>query len=224
MKIKFSFYLLLVLIHFSAFTQVAVRYEPRHKVALENEYVRLLDVRLPPKDTSLFHIHEIPSFFIPLSTTTIGIEVKGQAPQESKFTAGSTWYNDFANGPLVHKVWNSDTNVLHVVDLELLSPKNTILPAVDLPGLKIDFENEKLRVYKFEIVPNQHLILPPLKTPMLFISVSGPTLEINNANGYVPPGGRKINAGGFQWLDPPKKYVISNSATSAANAILILLK
>ena len=218
-KISFS---ILILIYAATTAQVPVRYEPRHKVALENEWIRLLDVRLPPGDTSLFHIHEIPSFFIPLSTTAIGIEVKGQLPQESKFTLGATWYNGFENGPLIHKVWNSDTNVLHVIDLELLSTKNSTLSTiVQLPNSKIDFENEKVRVYKFEVVPNQSFTLPSLKIPMIFISLSGAELQMQNA---INKDSYHLKAGDFQWLEAGQSFTINNKQVTSANAILILLK
>jgi hypothetical protein len=218
-KISFN---ILILIYATTTAQVPVRYEPRHKVALENEWIRLLDVRLPQGDTSLFHIHEIPSFFIPLSTTAIGIEVKGQPPQESKFTLGATWYNGFEKGPLIHRVWNSDTNVLHIIDLELLSTKNSAVSTiVQLPNSKIDFENEKVRVYKFEIVPNQSFTLPSLKRPMIFISLSGAELQIKNAINKDP---YHLKAGGFQWLDAGQSFVINNKQGTSSNAILILLK
>ena len=44
--------------------QLPVRMEPRHHKVFENDYVRVLDVNIVPGDTSLFHIHEIPSVFI----------------------------------------------------------------------------------------------------------------------------------------------------------------
>ena len=220
MKRKISFNIL-ILIYAATTAQVSVRYEPRHKVALENEWIRLLDVRLPPGDTSLFHIHEIPSFFIPLSTTAIDIEVKGQSPQESKFTLGAT-YNGFENGPLIHRVWNSDTNVLHIIDLELLSTKNSTLSTiVQLPNSKIDFENEKVRVYKFQIVPNQSFTLPSLKRPMVFISLSGAELQIQNA---INKDSYHLKAGGFQWLEAGQSFAINNKRVTSSNAILILLK
>src|SRR5215471_2421070 len=128
MKNKIVQSFIAVFLAHSIAAQVPVREEPRHKVALENDYIRLLDVHIQPGDTSLFHIHEIPSFFIPLSNTATGSEVQGQAPQESRMNAGATWYNGFEKGPLVHKVWDSDTGVLHVIDLELLSQKHTVLP------------------------------------------------------------------------------------------------
>ena len=31
--------------------------EPRHKIVLLNQYVRLIDVNIPPHDTTLYHRH-----------------------------------------------------------------------------------------------------------------------------------------------------------------------
>jgi hypothetical protein len=201
--------------------QVAVRFEPRHKVALENEWVRLLDVRLAPGDTSLLHIHEIPSYFIPLSSTAIGTEVKGQSPQESKFTVGATWYNGFENGPLIHKVWNADSSVLHVIDLELLSNKKTTLPSLELNNANIDYENERLRVYKIQITNNRSITLSSLKTPMIIISLSGPEISVQNAN---KKDIYHVKAGGFQWLEAGGSFLINNNENVAAAALLIWLK
>jgi hypothetical protein len=221
MEKKCSAWLLVILSSFTLTAQVPVRLEPRHKVALENEWVRLLDVRLPPGDTSLFHIHEIPSFFIPLSTTAVGIEVKGQLPAESKFTLGANWFNGFEKGPLIHKVWNSDTNTLHIIDLEVLSTKKSPLPAtVQLPDAKIDFENEKLRAYKVEVSSGKQVTLPNLSTPMILISLSGTPLQIENAS----KKNTELDAGGFQWLEAGHRFTINSKETTPSTVILILLK
>ena len=45
----------------SVFAQVPVRNEPHHKVVLENDYVRLIEVHIKPHDTTLTHIHAAPS-------------------------------------------------------------------------------------------------------------------------------------------------------------------
>ncbi|HET9823927.1 MAG TPA: hypothetical protein VFP87_01265 [Chitinophagaceae bacterium] len=202
--------------------QVPVRDEPRHKVVLQNEYIRLLDVRIPPGDTSLYHVHEIPSFFIPLSTTITRSQVKGHEPRNWRFPIDSTWYNGFESGPLVHRVWNIDTNVLHVIDLELLSSKNSPLPeTIQLP-FKIDFENQKLRVYKFDLQAYQNLNLPLLKSPMLFISVEGAGAEIKDLRDKNVS--YKLVPGGFQWLEPKRNFKIKNPGPTSTRSILILLK
>lgn len=223
MENKWGFLSLLIFLGISGSAQVAVRYEPRHKVALENEYIRLLDVRIQPGDTSLFHIHETPSFFIPLSSTATGSQVIGQAPAESRFTSGSTWFNGFTDGPLVHRVWNSDKNILHVIDLELLSTTNSPLPATIVsPSAKISFENEKLRVYQLELLPKQNILLPLLQTPMLFISVAGPTVDINEAG--TENISYQVHSEDFRWLGPQKKFQVTNKEAGEVKVILILLK
>jgi hypothetical protein len=62
-----------------AFAQVAVRDEPRHHNVFENDYVRVLDVWVAPKDTTQFHVHATPSVFIMLSKTTTSAQLAGPA-------------------------------------------------------------------------------------------------------------------------------------------------
>jgi len=201
--------------------QVPVREEPRHKVALQNEYIRLLDVRVPPGDTSLFHIHQIPSFFIPLSTTRIGSEVQGQAARQTRFPIDSTWYNGFENGPLIHRVWNSDTSVLHVIDLELLAKKNSMLPNTIHMPFKIDFENEKLRVYKSQVQAGQVVALPLIKTPMLLVAVDGGDLDLQDLD---QKKSIDLKPGSFVWIAAQQHVQMSNRGNMSNRSILILLK
>jgi hypothetical protein len=221
MKNKIVQIFVMLLLSSPIIAQVPARDEPRHKVALYNDYIRLLDVRIQPGDTSLFHVHQVPSFFIPLSTTMIGSEVKGQPARQSTFPIDSTWYNGFENGPLIHRVWNNDTNTLHVIDLELLATKNSPLPnTIQLP-FKIDFENEKLRVYKFELQPGQVVALPLIKNPMLLVSIFGADVRLNDLDQkkFID-----IKPGNYRWLDPNQHVDISKRAGASTRAILILFK
>jgi hypothetical protein len=221
MKNKIVQGFVLLLLSTCVAAQMPVREEPRHKVALQNEYIRLLDVRVPPGDTSLFHVHQIPSFFIPLSATRIGSEVKGQAARQSRFPIDSTWYNGFENGPLIHRVWNSDTNVLHVIDLELLATKNSMLPNTIHMPFKIDFENEKLRVYKFQLQAGQVVVLPLIKTPMLLVTVDGGHLWLKDSHQkkFI-----ELKPGSFRWIAPHQQVLMSNRGNISNRSILILLK
>ena len=220
MKNKILQSLVVLLLSSPITAQVPVREEPRHKVALQNEYIRLLDVRIQPGDTSLFHVHQIPSFFMPLSTTRIGSEVKGQPAGQSRFPIDSTWYNGFENGPLIHRVWNNDTNVLHVIDLELLATKNSTLPNTIRLPFKIDFENEKLRVYKFQLQARQAVALPLIKTPMLLVAVDGGDVQLtDDQKKFID-----LKPGSFRWLDAQQHVEINNRGGIPTREILILFK
>lgn len=102
--------------------QVQVSKEPRHKNALENKYLRLLDVEIPPGDTTLFHTHSTASVFLHFTNTTVGTQIKGKEWKKARNIAGTASYSSFLNDTLVHRVSNLDTVPFHVTDVELLSP------------------------------------------------------------------------------------------------------
>jgi hypothetical protein len=203
--------------------QVPVREEPRHKPVLQNNYIRLLDVWLPPGDTTLYHIHEIPSFFIILSNTTTMVQLLGKAPEESIFQAGFTWFNGFEKGPLIHRLWNKDTNALHVIDLELLSSgNNTLIPVKEQAGLKLNFENEKIRVYNCELQGKQNISFTAVSTPMLFVAIDETDFKITSYN--KKGNSFRVEKGAYQWLAAKQKWHILNAGNHTARAVLVIFK
>jgi hypothetical protein len=128
--------------------QVPVSEEPRHKPVLQNKYIRLLDVWMQPGDTSLYHIHAIPSLFLQLSTTTIGTQIMGQQWVKEKFTPGKAWYRSFVNDTLVHRVTNLDKTALHVTDIEILSSYHSNVSEISPLPFPLLFKNEKSFAYQ----------------------------------------------------------------------------
>src|SRR5882762_10137388 len=88
--------------------QIQVSQEPRHHNVFENAWVRVLDVHIPPGDTSLIHKHSTPSVFMILSNTKTGSEVIVE-PEKPSFNDGHIWFEGFYTTPRIHRVWNSDT-------------------------------------------------------------------------------------------------------------------
>src|SRR5579862_6457870 len=115
------FFCFLITIKLSA--QVPVREEPHHKVVLENDYVRLIDVHIAPHDTTITHIHAAPSVIVFLSKTTIGTQIVGDQPNISDVNPGQTSYAAYDEKPIRHRVWNQGTEKFHVMDIELVKQK-----------------------------------------------------------------------------------------------------
>ena len=125
MKIKLTALLTILLFcSIAARAQVPVREEPRHKPVIQNKYIRLLDVWIPPGDTSLFHIHSTPSLFLHFTDRNIASQIKGKDWVNEKTMAGKTWYRSFVNDTLIHRVSNVDSLPFHVTDIEILSAYN----------------------------------------------------------------------------------------------------
>jgi hypothetical protein len=48
---------------------VPVHQEPRHRLVFDSPTTRILDVQIPPGDTTLFHTHSDPILYVPISSS-----------------------------------------------------------------------------------------------------------------------------------------------------------
>jgi hypothetical protein len=226
--------LLLILLGLTAAAQaqVQVSEEPRHHKVLANEWVRVLDVHVPPHDTTLLHKHSTPSVFLVLSNTKTGSQVLVE-PGKPSFADGNIWFESFKDTPRIHRVWNEDTVEFHVMDIELPhipssshapttppAPNQTqvtaSVPMPDLPFARLLFDTRSVRVYRLTLPSGKHTILPHSKAPVLIIGLSGPT-----ANGMVnnKPFTKK---GDYLFIPGDGPLAIANNNTTADQQFAIL--
>ncbi len=137
--------------------QVPVREEPRHKPVIVNQYFRVLDVNIPPGDTTLFHIHETPSLFLRFTSSYVAVQVMDSAwGQKNKSIKGSADY-DYFNYTRVHRVTNQDKDSFHVADIEILSDYQPDRKIIPLP-LTVLFNNEKSFAYRITGMADRQVI------------------------------------------------------------------
>ena len=60
-------------------TVVPVHEEPRHRLAYESPELRVLDIEIPPGDTTLFHRHDLPMAYVLISPALTNAQVLGQS-------------------------------------------------------------------------------------------------------------------------------------------------
>jgi len=200
-----------------AFTQPAVRDEPRHHNVFENDHVRVLDVYLPPKDTTQYHVHATPSVFITFTKTTTSSQLPGQPPVKSTSVAGMPWYDSLVT-PRIHRVWNDDTSWFHVMDVELTggSPR-TNEPALQNASLKLLFDEPLVRGYKAELPAGNSLSFPFSTTGYLIISTGNASLTFQTG-GIMQQ--RVMKAGHYCWL----KEASTLTSNTSADLVILQLK
>jgi len=155
----------------SSQAQIQVSQEPRHHKVFENAWVRVLDVHVPPGDTSLVHKHSTPSVFMILSNTKTGSEVIVE-PEKQTFNDGHIWFEGFYTTPRIHRVWNSDTTEFHVIDMELVNKKpGTIEGPMQNAALKMLFDEKPVRGYRLTVPGNATIRLPRRKAPILLVGL-----------------------------------------------------
>src|ERR1700692_1589209 len=135
--------------------QVPVSKEPRHHNILENGHIRLLDVHIPPEDTTQIHIHATPSVFVILTNK---VKVGSQVISEEKrarlnpIDYENIWFEGFYKQPRIHRVWNSDTSEYHVMDIELTNKKFIVIDSpIRQKAFTLLFDEEPVRAYRLSM-------------------------------------------------------------------------
>ena len=201
--------------------QVQVREEPRHHPVLQNKYIRLLDVWIPPGDTTLFHIHATPSLFIELSNGVIGSQIKGAGWVNEKAIAGTTWYRSFKHDTLVHRVCNAGAKPFHVNDIEILSSYDSNNVSQRKPLLfTLLYENEKAYAYQLNNTSFNNQVIQD-RGPIIAELISGNGVSFHDADSKksIP-----VIAGKYVYIEPGKSFYFSKDKTGEINMVLFEIK
>ncbi len=217
----FSFFLLIVLIVSNIEAQVPVREEPRHHPVLVNKYVRLLDVWLPPHDTSLYHIHATPSLFIILSNTNTASQVKGEGWQAGPSTAGTTWFRSFTPDTLVHRVANIDNVPFHVNDIELIGAYHNDHeePLLPLPYTVL-LNNDKAFTYQLNRADINGKVISR-RGPVIAELISGDEILLNKNE---EKKSLVMKAGSYVYIEPGISFSFSSIGKGDINLVVFEIK
>jgi len=206
---------------YSVFTsaQVNVRDEPRHHNVFENEFIRVLDVHLGPKDTTLYHLHNTPSVFIILANVKVASQLAGQLPQKGANISGITTYDAIAT-PRIHRVWNEDTSWFHVIDIELTAsqPKNKV-ELLDDDQLQTLFNEKLVTGYEIKMSEGRTIKLPSSKSGYFFVSLGNAIVDVK-LNESIQH--RNMKAGHYLWMDGKDSTTITSN--TIAHFVLLQLK
>ena len=197
---------------------IAVSKEPLHKKVFENEYLRVLDVHIAPGDTTQFHKHETPSVFISLHPVRTGSQViieDGSATVLSldrKIT-----FEGFYKSPRIHRVWNADTSVFHVMDIEVLTKgdKNIGAP-IGVEGFKQIFDALPVRTYRVTLKGNQVLKFER-DAPMLIVGLNDASKVTVNKKPFTKQGD-------FLFVQPSGKIELVNNEEQEYSFAVLELK
>ena len=216
-KILTPLFVFFILFKFQLHAQVQVSREFHHKNIFENEYVRVLDVRIQPGDTTLFHIHSTPSLFIYFTNTAICTQIKGKEWTKGKNAKGNASYRSFINDTLVHRVSNCDSLAFHVNDIELLKafkPGDSIQP---MP-FNLLFNNEKAIAYRLNYSSLRKQVVHD-RGPILALLVEGKELKYFDAKTNKSTSLTREN---FMYIEPGSAFYFTT--VSDEDIILVLFE
>jgi hypothetical protein len=210
----------LFLIRLQLSSQVPVREEPRHHQVFQNQYIRILDVIIPPGDTSLFHIHATPSLFLIFNSRDVTSQVKGKGWIRDHSVAGKSWYRSFINDTLIHRVSNQDSLAFHATDIELLQTFENHDKSQRILPYPFLYDNEKAIAYSI-LKKQDNIEIPTDHRPMIAELVEGnKAIFINKETGKS----NEIAEGHFFYMEPGKPYTFSVEGKGEINMVIFEIK
>jgi len=98
---------------------VEITSEPSHHLVFQNEYVRVFDVTVAPKATTLVHKHNHDYLFVTLGDSDVVSARPGEKPVALKLKDGEV---RFTPGNFAHAAINNSDRPFHNITIELLKP------------------------------------------------------------------------------------------------------
>ena len=213
-------FLFFSILSISTKAQIPVSQEPYHRVVFENEDVRILNVMLPPGDTTQYHIHSTPSVFIGLSTNRPGSQLFNQPPAQGLFIAGSVFFEDLsAPHTRIHRVWNKDSFMFHVMDVEILKPDRVLKhPVFKTAYTRLETDTTWVRIYKTILPKDAALTVHEADRRFLFVALNDTKVSVSINN---KEKARFLSAGDFFWFSAGDKFTAMNREDAIATFALL---
>lgn len=200
--------------------QVPVQDEPCHKVVLENDYVRLLDGRIPANDITLMHVHSTNSVVVFLSKSKFGIQNAGEKPVVAEVNPGDVVYRAYGDNPVNHKVWDQSKSLFHFWVVELVKQHlgGDTCSTLSLAHEKLQWQKKWVRAYLLKIDKDEPIHLPKSNCAYLLMNISGVTSV--DLKGSM----RSLQSDDFLFVPPQSEIKICSNHNETAKCVLLELK
>lgn len=136
---------------------VSVEMAPFHIVPFENEYARLLNVKIPAGKVGSWHKHSLDFAQTFLADSPIEVtRLDGKPPSTFHAKVGGVAFTGYSKQLLVHQVANVGDHDFHVLAIEI----DDALPGRFSPQARTDpyamvMDNERVRGWRFILQPGQ---------------------------------------------------------------------
>lgn len=202
---------------------VPIEQEPAHRLVLQNEYVRVFEVWLPPGKTTLWHVHLHDGVSVRLTDATIEDQPKDGQAKTYRLRRGEVTYGATPTA-LTHQVRNVGETTFHNVYVELLTPPGVSADRSDAaaPDPRVVLENDRVRALCRILVPGESTDLHTHASRGVGAPVTAGRLEITTPSGAARTVELKV--GVVQWIESGTTHRLKNVGDSAIEIVDIELK
>ncbi len=207
--------------------------EPHHHLRIENEYVRVYYVEVPPHENTQLHQHDHDYIYVSLGTADVVNAVRGKPEVHLALRDGET---HFTRGGFAHVARNLADTPFRNVTIELLHTQGeahnecgfVILgqggaicdPPFSSDWADTQFETAEARLDLVWLFANGKHTEFSSKLAILVVGLGGPEVRIN-AKGKSP---KILREGEMEWFDPGSEVQFSHEGAEVAQFLELTFK
>ncbi len=202
---------------------VEITAEPLHHAELENQYVRVFRVEVPPKGATLLHRHRHDYVFVTLGASEVSNAVEGKAPVSLKLADGEA---RMVEGGFAHQATNLASTPFRNITVEILPAgtrrafsKRNIKPqwergveVLERGTVHTLFVKDGLRATDVELRAGGELPLHTHSGPHLAVAVTD--LEVTLETKGKPARVLRKKAGEYDWIPGGVTHTVTNTGKS----------
>jgi len=214
---------------------VEITSEPSHHLVFQNEYVRVFDVTVAPKISTLIHRHNYDYIFVTLGDSDVVSVRPGEKPVSLLLKDGEV---RFTPGNFAHAAINNSAQPFHNVTIELLKPSSKVSgctsACIETPPCALEKEkkescptiarsisSDQWTVSMVTLPPSSRLEKHTHTTPHLAVAVSDLNLtqEIGAATSEI-----KKATGDLAWVPSGVMHTVINGSAKPAQYVALEFK
>lgn len=189
-------------------SDVEITSEPHHHLVLQNRYVRVFKVEVPPQQSTLMHRHKYDYAYVTIGDVELSNEVEGKPAATLKLRDGET---RFSPGNFAHAIRVLSGTPFRNVTIEFLpnaSPhknwgEDRGLQVLEGGSKEILFDNNGVHASDVQLNPGGTLPKDTHFNKQLIVAVT--VVELRARGG--PSGKIHLQPGDIQWLNTPPTLV-----------------
>ncbi len=193
--------------------------ESFHKLALSNEYTRVLKVKFGAKQTTWAHRHAEDSlyFFLVEGGLEVVNHVKGNDPACDCMEFGEVRFGTHrSDKPLVHKITNLNDGEMLCIDAEVLKspPVTSPFPLV-AEHHELIKTRDRCRVYKLVLEPGESVSVSYAFFYLTIVLKSSNKVKMEvGGGGHTVSWEKEMELGDLEWHNPTVGLQITNNGDS----------
>jgi quercetin dioxygenase-like cupin family protein len=203
---------------------VEITSEPSHHLVLENEYVRVFNVIVAPRASTLVHRHNYDYLFVTLGDSDLINARVGEEPKPLQLKDGDV---RFTPGHFAHAAVNKSDRPFHNITIELLKPTTheqecMVNCSRDPVGAGTFTErlylSDQWSVSVVTLAPREHLDYLGHRLPQLVVPVSNLEFSAQPGSTNSPI---KRSPGQIDWLPTGVMHPLYNNGSETARFVVL---